>query len=96
MLLWRHFACSCFLVGREVNTIVTRVPYLWLKKFTSLPTKKQLDAPVGNLWNSDKYTNAFCYYFLLVWFAIKFVIVPVHLIDANMMLCKLALGFFSV
>ena len=64
MLLWRHFACSCFLVGREVN--------------------------------SDKYTNEFCYYFLLVWFAIKFVIVPVHLIDANMMLCKLALGFFSV
>ena len=32
MLLWRHFACSCFLEGREVNTIATKVPYLWLKK----------------------------------------------------------------
>ena len=28
---WRHFACSCFLVRLEVNTIATRVPYLWLK-----------------------------------------------------------------
>ena len=27
MPLWRHFAWSCFLVGREVNTIGTRVPY---------------------------------------------------------------------
>ena len=33
MLLCHHFACSCFLVGREeVNNIATRVPYLWLKK----------------------------------------------------------------
>ena len=29
---WCHFACRYILVGREVNTIVMRVPYLWLKK----------------------------------------------------------------
>ena len=28
---WRHFACSCILMGREVNTMAMRVPYLWLK-----------------------------------------------------------------
>ena len=31
-LLWRHFACSCILVGRKVNTIATRVRYLCPKK----------------------------------------------------------------
>ena len=30
--MWRHFAYSCILVGREVNTMAMRVPYLWLKK----------------------------------------------------------------
>ena len=31
-LLWRYFACSCILVRRKVNTIVTRVCYLCPKK----------------------------------------------------------------
>ena len=31
MLLRRHFACSCILVRREVNTIETREYHLWPK-----------------------------------------------------------------
>ena len=32
MPLWCHFACSCFLVGREENINARWVPYLWLNK----------------------------------------------------------------